>query len=162
SLRTETRLVRLLKTSWNAALAGLGGGAVATLITQVYLIGLLWVGAGLVLDAGLTPGQLMSSYTLAGYLTGAIAALIGLNTSIQEARIATDRLFEWMDLEREKDQGTIEFPSRHAGEIRFAGIRFKHVGRVAPLRDVTVPVPAGKITALTGESGCGKSTLLAL
>ncbi len=162
SLRTETRLVRLLKTGWRAALGGMAGNTVATLVTQAYLIGLLWLGASLVLEAGLTPGQLMSSYTLAGYLTSAVSALIGLNSSIQEALIATDRLFELMDLELEKDQGAIEFTARHAGDIRFVGVTFKHAGRPATLHDVTLTVPAGKITALVGESGCGKSTLLAL
>ncbi len=161
-LRTENRLVRLLKTGWRAALGGVASNTAATFIAQAYLIALLWLGGGLVLDAGLTPGQLMSSYTLAGYLTGSVAALIGLNASIQEALIATDRLFELMDLELERDQGTIEFTPRHAGDIRFEGVTFKHAGRAATLRNVTLTVPAGKITALVGASGCGKSTLLAL
>lgn len=162
ALRTETHLVRLLKTGWNAALGSAGGSTVATLVTQTYLIGLLWLGAGLVLDAGLTPGQLMSSYTLAGYLTGSVAALIGLNASIQEALIATDRLFELLDLEREKDEGSIEFTARHAGDIRFSNMTFNHPGRPTSLREVTLLVPAGRLTVLVGESGCGKSTLLAL
>ena len=162
ALRTETRLVRLMKTVWRSSLMGLGSGTASTLITQVYLIGLLWLGAGLVLDAGLTPGQLMSCYTLAGYLTGPIAALIGLNTSIQETLIATDRLFELMDLDLEKDQGIVEFTPQHAHDIRIEGVTFKHAGRMATLQDITLTIPAGQITTLVGESGCGKSTLLAL
>ncbi|MDI1248005.1 MAG: peptidase domain-containing ABC transporter [Lacunisphaera sp.] len=162
ALRTETRLVRLMKTIWRSSLMGLGSGTATTLVTQVYLIGLLWLGAGLVLEAGLTPGQLMSCYTLAGYLTGPLAALIGLNTSIQETLIATDRLFELMDLELEKDQGLVEFTPRHARDIRLEGVTFKHAGRMATLQDITLTLPAGRITALVGESGCGKSTLLAL
>jgi ATP-binding cassette subfamily B protein len=162
TLKTETRLVRLLKTSWRAAIGALGSGIAATWVTQVYMIGLLWLGTGLVLDAGLTPGELMSCYTLAGYLTGPITALINLNASIQEALIATDRLFELLDLEREKDQGTVEFSAAGMGGICFEAVNYRHAGRLATLEDVTVAIPAGKITALVGESGCGKSTLLAL
>jgi ATP-binding cassette, subfamily C, bacteriocin exporter len=162
TLQTETRLIRLMKAVWRASLMGLGSSTASTLITQVYLIGLLWLGTGLVLDAGLTPGQLMSSYTLAGYLTGPIAALIGLNASIQETLIATDRLFELMDLELETDQGLIVFAPRHTRDIRFEGVTFKHAGRLATLQDVSLVLPAGKITIVVGESGCGKSTLLAL
>jgi ABC-type bacteriocin/lantibiotic exporter with double-glycine peptidase domain len=162
ALWTETRLVRLLRTAWAASIGGLGSNTAATLVTQIYLIGLLWLGSSLVLDAGLTPGQLMSCYTLAGYLTGPIAALIGLNASIQEALIATDRLFELLDLELEKDQGTIEFTPAHAGDICFQGVRFKHAGRTATLADISCVMPAGRITALVGQSGCGKSTVLAL
>lgn len=162
ALRTETRLVRLMKTVWNSSLMGVGSSTITTLVTQVYLIGLLWLGAGLVLDAGLTPGQLMSCYTLAGYLTGPLAALIGLNTSIQETLIATDRLFELMDLELEKDRGLVEFTSSHAGDIHLENVSFKHAGRQPTLQDISLTLPAGKITALAGESGCGKSTLLTL
>jgi len=161
-LRTEIRLVRLLKTGWRAGLAALGTGTAGAFLTQVYLIGLLWLGTGLVLDASLTPGQLMSCYTLAGYLTGPLTALLGLNTQIQETLIATDRLFEIMDLELEKDQGTIELTPERRGEIRFEHVSFKHAGRTATLQDITLTVPAGRITVLVGESGCGKSTLLAL
>ena len=161
-LKTETRLVRLLKTSWRASLAALGTGTAGTFLTSAYLIGLLWLGAGLVLDVGLTPGELMSCYTLAGYLTGPITALLGLNSSIQETLIATDRLFEIMDLELEQDRGTIAFRPEHVGDFRFEGISFKHPGRLATLHDLTLTLPAGRITVIAGASGCGKSTLLAL
>lgn len=160
--KTETRLVRLLKTSWRASLAALGTGTAGTLITSAYLIALLWLGAGLVLDASLTPGELMSCYTLAGYLTGPITSLLGLNGAIQETLIATDRLFEILDLELERDQGTIAFPPGPPGDLRFEGVSFKHAGRSATLHDLTLTLPAGKITVITGSSGCGKSTLLAL
>lgn len=162
SLRTEVRLVRLLKTGWRAGMAGLGTNTAGSLVTQVYLIGLLWLGAGLVLETDLTPGQLMSCYTLAGFLTGPIASLLGLNTQIQETLIATDRLFEIMDLELEKDHGTVDFAPQRAGDIRFERVSFKHAGRLATLQDITFTIPAGRITAIVGESGSGKSTLLAL
>jgi len=161
-LKTEARLVRLLKIVWCAAVGGLGCGTATTLITQTYMIALLWIGTRLVLEAGLTPGQLMSCYTLANYLTGPLTALIGLNTTIQETLIASDRLFEIMDLELEKDQGSIEFTTQKAGDIRFENTTFKHAGRLATLQEVTATMPAGQITVLAGESGCGKTTLLAL
>ena len=161
-LRTETRLVRLLRAGWKVALGFVGSGTAVTLVTQAYLIGLLWLGAGLVLDTGLSPGQLMSCHTLAGYLAGPVGALIGLNASIQETLIATDRLFELMDLELESDQGAIEFGPQHVGDLHFEDVTFRHAGRTATLREITLTLPRGRITALVGESGCGKSTLLSL
>ena len=161
-LRTEVRLVRLLRAGWRVALGFVGSTTAVTLVTQAYLIGLLWLGAGLVLDTGLSPGQLMSCYTLAGYLTGPVGTLIGLNASIQETLVATDRLFELMDLELERDQGTIELGPHHLGDLRFEGVSFRHTGRGVALKEITLTLPRGLITALVGESGCGKSTLLAL
>ena len=160
--KTETRLVRLLKTGWGASIAAMGAGTAGTFITSGYLIALLWLGADLVLQAGLTPGELMSCYTLAGYLTGPITSLLGLNSSVQEALIATERLFEIMDLELEVDRGTIAFGPDSTGDIRFEGVSFGHAGRAAVLHDVTLTLPARGLTVVTGPSGCGKSTLLAL
>lgn len=161
-LKTEVRLVRLLKATWAAALAGLGGGTASSLVTQAYTIALLWIGAGLVLETTLTPGQLMCCYALAGYLTGPITGLIGMNASIQDALVATDRLFEIIDLESERDRGRLELEGTRAHDIRFDGVDFRHAGRSAGLRGLTLTLPGGKLTALVGESGCGKSTLLAL
>jgi ATP-binding cassette subfamily B protein len=160
--KTEARLVRLLKTTWRAALASVGSNTAGAFVTQAYQIGLLWLGASLVLDAGLTPGELMSCYTLAGYLTNPITSLIGLNTSIQEALVATDRLFEIMDLELEEDAGTIDLTAARAGTIRFEAVSFKHAGRLVTLHDLSFSCPVGRVTAVVGESGCGKSTILAL
>jgi ABC-type bacteriocin/lantibiotic exporter with double-glycine peptidase domain len=56
-LRTEVRLVRLLRAGWKVALGFVGSSTAVTLVTQAYLIGLLWLGAGLVLDTGLSPGS---------------------------------------------------------------------------------------------------------
>lgn len=161
-LRTETRLVRLLRPVWTAANSGLVVGSAASFITQAYTIVLLWIGAGQVLQANLTPGELMSCYTLAGFLTGPISALIGMNAAIREALVATDRLYEIIDLECEKDTGNMELAPGQLGDIRLEGVTFKYPGRLPVLRDLTLTIPAGKITALVGESGCGKSTLLAL
>lgn len=162
-LRTGTRLVRLLRTVWRMSMGAIGSGTAGTLITQAYMIILLWMGGRLVLEATLTPGELMSCYTLANYLTGPIASLIGMNASIQDALVATDRLFDIMDLEMEKDQGTISMTDAHVGAgVRFENIVFNHAGRAGTLQDVSFAAPRGKITALAGESGCGKSTVLSL
>jgi ATP-binding cassette subfamily B protein len=162
TFESENRLVRLLRTTWRAAVGAVGCGSAATIFTSAYSIVLLWLGAGLVLESGLSPGELMSCYTLSGYLTGPIAALIGLNGTIQETFIAVDRLFEIMDLELESDRGLLEFTRAHAGEIRVDQVAFRHAGRSTTLAGIDLVLPAGKLSVLTGESGCGKSTLLCL
>ena len=161
-LRTETRLVRLLRPVWDASNSGLIVGTVSGFISQAYGIALLWIGATQVLNASLTAGELMSCYTLAGYLTGPITALVGMNAAIRETLVATDRLYEIIDLELEQDEGQVELTPALLGDIRFEGITFKYPGRVPVLHHLSCTIPAGQITALVGESGCGKSTLLAL
>ena len=53
-------------------------------------------------------------------------------------------------------------PAREVGaeavfELREVGVRY---GDFVALKDVTMEIPRGRITALIGPSGCGKSTLL--
>jgi ATP-binding cassette, subfamily C, bacteriocin exporter len=162
TLKTEVRLVRLLRGVWRAAIAGLGTNTAASLFSQVYLVGLLWCGAHLVLQSGLSAGQLMSCYTLSGYLAGPIGALLGLNATIQETLIAADRLFEVMDLPPEPDSGTIQLTSERTGDVQLEEVNFRHPGRLPLWERLTVRLPAGCITVLAGASGSGKSTLLAL
>jgi len=66
------------------------------------------------------------------------------------------------DRERESDTGTKAFqpPERW---IRLQGVSFRYAGRErAALRDVTLDIPANRMTAIIGPSGAGKSTLVDL
>ncbi|HVU17528.1 MAG TPA: peptidase domain-containing ABC transporter [Candidatus Didemnitutus sp.] len=160
-LRAETRLVRLLRATGKASLAAIAGGSATGFATSIYVIALLWLGARLVLQARLSTGELMSCYALSAYLTGPITTLIGLNSALQEAAIATDRLFEIMDLETSRDEGVADVELPPSG-IDFERVTFRHAGRSPVLDEISFRIEPAAITALTGESGSGKSTLLAL
>lgn len=162
AFRSETRLVRLLKRVWVATNSGFVIGGVGSWLTQAYSIGLLWIGAELVLDSVLTAGELMSCNALAGYITGPIVAIIGMNASIRTATTATDRLYEILDLEREQDEGKSAPSPQSSFELCIESLDFRYAGRAATLRDIGVSFQSGTITALVGKSGCGKSTILAL
>ncbi len=54
-------------------------------------------------------------------------------------------------------------PDLAKSDIALRGVSVRYEGRSEPaLRDVSIDLPAGRITALVGPSGCGKSTVLAL
>jgi len=162
SLKTENKFVVLLRTIFYTATRGLYIGNAASLITSVFTIVLLWVGSGFVLDNQLTPGELLSFYSLIGYFTGPAAGLIGMNKTLQDALIAADRLFEIMDLEREATENKVLLTPDMAGDIRFKEVSFRYGSRVTVFDKLSLTIPKGKITAVVGESGSGKSTLLSL
>jgi ATP-binding cassette, subfamily C, bacteriocin exporter len=163
ALLLENRLVRLLRTGWRHASGLLATGTAMFLVTQGFTVALLAWGAGLALNGDITPGELMSCFTLAGYLTGPMTTLLGLNSHVQDALLATERLYELMDLERERDVGTVRFDAETgARDISFIDVTFAYPGRLPVLRNANVTIGAGEITVLQGPSGSGKSTLLAL
>ena len=160
--KTETRFVALLRTIFRSGKGGLYIQNASSLITSLFTILLLWVGAGFVLDQQLSPGELLSFYALIGYFTGPASGLIGLNKTLQDALIAADRLFEIMDLEREATEDKITLKPDMIGPIRFVDVSFRYGSRVTVFEKLNLTIQKGKITAIVGESGSGKSTLLSL
>jgi ATP-binding cassette subfamily B protein len=82
-----------------------------------------------------------------------------MNKTIQNALIASDRLFEIMDLEREDDEDKIQLRKDLIGDIRFEKIKFSYGTRVDVFDNFSMVLPKGKLTAIIGESGSGKTTL---
>ena len=85
-----------------------------------------------------------------------------MNKTIQNAMIAADRLFEIMDLEREKNENKIKLTPEMIGDVTFKNIQFKYGSRVTVFQDLSLHIPKGKVTAIVGESGSGKSTLVSI
>lgn len=160
--KTETHFVSLLRTIYQSGMNGVFSGTSAEIIARLLTIILLWIGAGYVLDGEITPGELFSFYTLIGYFTGPAASLIGANKAIQDAIIASDRLFEIMDLEVEQDTSSVHLTKELIGNIRFEHVAFRYGSRVNVFEDLNLNIEAGSFTAIVGESGSGKSTLMSL
>lgn len=161
-VHAEARLVRLLRVVYRSGLAAIGSSTASELAARLVTVLLLWAGATLALRRALTPGELMSCYALLGYLAAPATALIGVNRTMQDALIAAERLFEIVDLERERDEGTLTLRPELAGDVAFERVTFRHGARPPLFRDLDLVIPRGRLTAIVGESGSGKSTLVSL
>ncbi len=162
NINTETRFINLLKSIYTSGMNGLFATTSTEFASRAFTIILLWVGAGFVIDQAITPGELLSFYALIGYFTGPVGSLIGMNKTIQDALIASDRLFEIMDLEREKEENMMTLKPEMLGDIVFNKVGFRYGSRVTVFEDFSLVIPHKKITAIIGESGSGKSTLAAI
>jgi len=162
NLKTETRFVSLLNTLYHSGLNNIFSLVSTGLISQVITIVLLWVGAGFVLENTITPGELLSFYSIIGYFTGPVSGIIGFNKTYQDAKIASDRLFEIFDLKIEDETDKIILKPEHIGDIRFQNVDFRYGTRVDVFKDLNLSLQFGKVTAIVGESGSGKTTLISL
>ena len=160
--KTDIHFSTLLKTIYKSVLNSLFSGNASEFVSRIFTIVLLWVGAGYVIDREITPGELLSFYALIGYFTSPVSRLIGMNKSIQNALIASDRLFEIMDLEQEEVTDKIELTAEQIGNINFENVNFSYGSRREVFKDFSCVIEKGKTTAIVGESGSGKTTLATL
>lgn len=160
--KTDIHFSTLLKTIYKSVLNDLFSDNTSEFISRIFTIVLLWVGAGYVIDREITPGELLSFYALIGYFTSPVSQLIDMNKSIQNALIASDRLFEIMDLEQEEVTDKIELTAEQIGNINFENVTFSYGSRREVFKDFSCVIQKGKTTAIVGESGSGKTTLATL
>jgi len=159
NIKTETRFITLLKTIYKSGINSVFAGNSSEFLNRAFVIVLFWTGSFFVINQALTPGELLSFYAILGYFTSPAAQLVGMNKTIQNALIASDRLFEIMDLEREDDEDKIQLRKDLVGDIRFEKIKFCYGTRVDVFDNFSMVLPKGKLTAIIGESGSGKTTL---
>jgi len=162
NLKTETKFVSLLESIYKSGLNAVFSTITPGFISQLITIVVLWVGARFALSSQITPGELLSFYSIVGYFTGPVTSLIGFNRSLQDARIAADRLFEIFDLETEDEANKIELKPDMVDDIYFENVKFRYGTRVEVFDSLNLKIKKGDITAIVGESGSGKTTLVSL
>lgn len=133
------------------------------LITTATNILLSYMTARLVVSGEMTLGMMMSLSFIIGQVAGPIGSFIGLACSYQDARISLDRL---NDVNGQTDEASAsetqlqEIPECHDISIENVSFSYDGTNRNYALRNVTLDIPQGKMTALVGTSGSGKTTLL--
>ena len=101
-------------------------------------------------------------------LQGLIAPII---PDLIKAGVSARRIFSLLEQEGsshtpEEEKAHLKElqPSSVVGSIRLSGLSFAYPTRpsIPVLKDVSLDIPAGKLTAIVGTSGSGKSTIIAL
>lgn len=163
NVKTECHFVGMLRSIFTATKGGLYVNNGIELVEQAVVIAILWIGSSQVIDQSITPGTLMMFYSLVGYVTSPISSIISSNSTIQEAMIASDRLFQIMDLEREEsDTNKITLTNDMIGDIHFDDVTFRYGSRKFVFENLNLTIQKGKTTGIVGESGSGKTTLISL
>jgi ATP-binding cassette subfamily B protein len=92
------------------------------------------------------------------YIANVNLALVSI--PLNEAKVAFNRMFEFVNVPTEKEEGkTIEYPIT---SVNIDNLSFRFPGRKCILNHISMYAPINEITFLVGESGCGKSTLCKL
>lgn len=134
-----------IRMSWQAGLAGV-----------IFLIGILCYTTIAVLNEDLKLGELMAVLGISGSLLPSIGNLALVFIPINEAKVAFDRMYDFISVEKEFEQGE---DIDELNSIELKDISFCFAGRKPLFENVNLTLSKGTITAIIGESGSGKTTL---
>ena len=117
----------------------------------------LWIGANFVMTGEMSLGQLITYNTLLYYFTNPLENIINLQSKLQTAQVANNRLNEVYLVNSEfEEQKMVEDLSMVQGDMTFKGIRYKYEYGQDILSDINLTIKQGSKIALVGISGSGK------
>jgi ABC-type multidrug transport system fused ATPase/permease subunit len=139
-------------------------GAVATLISGLGTVFVIWYGVFLVGRGIITVGELLAFYALVGQLYQPIVRLTQFQATALSTQISIERLYEVFDEpESVRDRPTARPIMAPKGSLEYRNVSFAYRPDGAKVLDgIDLAIEPGMTVGLLGASGAGKSTLLAL
>lgn len=116
------------------------------------------VGGGEVIDGHMSVGSFFSFLTALFMLYTPIKKISSLYNKMQDALVASERIFFLLDQTPSIENGTQNLPEK-IESISFENLSL-HYGEKQALHDVNLVAKSGEMIALIGDSGGGKSSLM--
>ena len=156
---------RLFQVSIKGLVLGQTQEVGGTFIDQTKNVVISFLAASAVIEGDMTLGMMVALQYIIGQLNAPLSQFIQFVQATQDAKISLERLSEIQEKDDEEpaDEERIRMIPDNA-DIEFRGVTFQNDGphSAKALDDVSVTIPADKVTAIVGASGSGKTTMLKL
>lgn len=154
---------RLFQVSIKGLVLGQTQEVGGTFIDQTKNVVISFLAASAVIEGNMTLGMMVALQYIIGQLNAPLSQFIQFVQATQDAKISLERLSEIQEKDDEEpsDEERIrEIPDK--ADIAFRNVVFQYDGPHSDkvLNDVTLTIPANKVTAIVGASGSGKTTML--
>jgi subfamily B ATP-binding cassette protein HlyB/CyaB len=162
--RWEEQLAGYVAASFRVISLGNTASQSVQLVNKLVIAATLYFGAKLVIDGGLTVGELVAFNMLAGRVSAPVLRLAQIWQDFHQARISVARLGDILNTAAEPTYN----PTRAAlpairGDVVLEHVTFRYrIDGPEVLHDFSFNVPAGQVVGIVGPSGSGKSTLAKL
>ena len=117
-----------------------------------------------VINGDITFGVMISTQFIIGMLNGPVTQFISFIVSAQYAHISFLRLNEvhrMQDEEEADKNASIQLPNNKSLILKNVSFQYS-INAPYTIKNISLIIPQGKVTAIVGDSGSGKSTLLKL
>ena len=160
--RWDAQLASYVSAGFKSATLSTLAHECTNLVGKLVTVGTLWLGARLVIEGGLTVGQLIAFNMLAGRVAQPIMRLAQLWTDFQQTGISVQRLGDILNTPTEAAGAKSSLPPI-AGRITFDQVNFRYRPDTAEvLKGINLDITPGEVIGIVGRSGSGKSTLTKL
>ncbi len=154
---------RLFQVSIKGLVLGQTQEVGGTFIDQTKNVVISFLAASAVIDGNMTLGMMVALQYIIGQLNAPLSQFIQFVQATQDAKISLERLSEVQEKDDEEpadEQRIGEIPEN--ADIEFRDVTFQYDGphSAKALNNVSVTIPANKVTAIVGASGSGKTTML--
>jgi subfamily B ATP-binding cassette protein HlyB/CyaB len=160
----EEQLAGYVTASFRVLSLGNTASQLVQLVNKIVTAAVLYFGARLVIDGGLTVGELVAFNILAGRVSAPVLRLAQIWQDFHQARLSVQRLGDILNAAPEPayNPGQTSLPAIR-GEVAFQHVTFRYrIDGPEVVRDVSFRVPAGQVVGVVGPSGSGKSTVAKL
>ncbi len=132
-------------------------------IASLSSVVIIWLGGRLVIEGGLTLGELVAFTTYLGQLIAPVRRLGVIIPAVAMASAAGERIYSILDAQSEvTDSPDARKLPPISGNVRFTDVSFSYFNQRVVLDRLNFEARAGEVVALLGATGSGKSTIINL
>ena len=146
---------------WKSQFYSSLNGPLMNFISNFAYVLIAVLGAVFVLQKAITVGDILAFFQYVQSFTRPIQQITRVMNQIQTAMAASERIFEFLDLDDEENQSDKKITGIKE-EITFENVSFGYVPGETVIKNLSLNVKKGEKIAIVGETGAGKTTIVKL